>query len=301
MDIKLLGIEFEFGKGINITDLFSHIKTKQGIPVVLYKYGRFMYVEDMGKYYAGLMITTKNQKKFIEFSDVAGQAKLKPRDVAAGSQIADFNYFLVGKKSGRGLYQYYHGSCSLETFGAVCNSHYNELKRSKITAAIAGLKAPTQSAERACRKQYEGNLKWNLLVRPEAFKDMVAELKNIKMLTVTVSTLALKQTIFSPIAGRAKRMTQTFRFPPSTVPVMGLLKEIDALVDRQGIEGARIEGEDIHGNHQVLKVENNADSFGTFDYDEIASQMDLNPHDFLSSYFMQELLKVANQKGTVFQ
>jgi hypothetical protein len=301
MDIKLLGIEFEFGKGITISDFFGHVHAKKGTPVVLYKYGRFMYVEDIGGYYAGLLITTKSQRKFIEFAESGGKAKLKPRDVTQGAQIADFNYFLIGKKSGRGIYQYYHGSCSLDTFGAVCHNHYENLKRSKIEAAISKAKASTPTAIRACRNLFSGNLKWNILVRPEAFHDMVADLKRIKTLTVTISTLGLQKTIFSPIANRAKRMTQTFRFPPSTAPVAGLLGEIDALVDLQEIESARLEGDDANGHRQILKLENNPDSFGVFDYDTIASKMDLNPDDFLSSYFMQELIKIADQKKTLFQ
>jgi hypothetical protein len=300
MDIKLLGFELEVGKGISLVDLFDYIATTKGSPIVFYKYGRFLYVEDLGQHYAGLLITTKDQKKFIEFEQHAGTAKLEPRDVTQGSQIADFNYFLVNKKTGRGLYQYYHNSCSIDTFASVCKRHYDNLKESQIKAAISALAQPTPSKQRQCRSMFAGTLTWNVLVRPEAFRDMVSDLKSIKSLTVTVTTLAFKQTIFSPIANHAKRMTQTFRFPANTAPVPALLGEIDALVGLHEVDAARIEGQDKDGRHHVLKVDNTPDSFGVYDYDTIASKMDLRPDDFVNSDFMKELIKVAGQKKTLF-
>lgn len=300
MDIKLLGIEFEVGKGISIADLFSYIQRHQGKPVILYKYGRFLYIRDMGNFYAGLLITAKNQRKFIEFSQNAGVARLEARDVSQGAQLADFNYFLVSKKTGRGLYQYYHGSCTLDTFGTVCRRHYEELKKSRIDALVAGLPKQTTAKIKQCRDMFTGTLTWNVLVRPEAFRAMVEALKSVEILKVNVTTLALKKTIFSPVSNLAKRVTQQFRFPQNTSPTPGLVGELETLIENDQVQNARLEGRDHNGHHQVLKIENNPDSFGVYDYDEIAGKIDVNPDDFLESDFMKELLTVARQKKTLF-
>ncbi len=300
MDIKLLGIEFELGKGITLADFFQHIEQTRGNPIVLFKYGRFMYVKDLGAYYAGLLITTKDQKKFLEFTHDAVHAKLEAKDVTEGAQLADFNFFLINKNTGRGIYQYYHNSCSLNTFGMLCKRHYDTLKLDKIKTGLAGLGKPTAKQEKAIRDSYAGTLSWSQLVRPEAFADLVAQLKSIKSLTVSITTLAYKNTLFSPIAKHAKRMTQGFRFP-ANAHSQELVADITDLVAIPELESAKIEGTDEHGRDQTIKLENTPDSFGVFDYDRVAAMMNLSPADFAGSPFMQELLKVAEEKKNLFR
>lgn len=301
MDIKLLGIEFELGKGIAFADYFKHIAATKGHPIVLFKYGRFLYVAEIGDFYAGLLITTKDQKKFLEFTHDAGDAKLEAKDVTEGAQLADFNFFIINKTSGRGLYQYYHNSCSINTFGMLCKRHYESLKADRIHLSIASLgpTKPTAKQEKEIRSAYSGTLKWNILVRPEAFSALVAQLSSIKALTVSVTTLAYRNTIFSPLAKRAKRMTQRFRFPSNAAPA-GVLEDIETLVAIPELESARVEGKDENGLDQVIKLQNTPDSFGIFDYDRVAEMMNFSPRDFAASPFLKELMKVAEEKKSLF-
>ena len=258
-----------------------------------------MYVKDIGTYYAGLLITTKDHKKFLEFTHDAENAKLQAKDVTEGAQLADFNFFLINKATGRGIYQYYHNSCSLNTFGMVCKKHYDVLRSQKIHSGIAALGKSTSKQEKAIRDSYAGTLKWNMLVRPEAFEELVKQFKTIKSLTVSITTLAYQKTLFGPISRHAKRMTQGFRFPENAQSG-DLVKDITDLVAIPELETAKVEGKDEHGLHQTVKLENTPDSFGTFDYDRVAAMMNLSPTEFAESPFMQELLKVAEEKKALF-
>lgn len=300
MDIKILGIEFELGKGITLSDYFSYVESRKGEPVVLFKYGRFMYVADIGDYHAGLLITTKDQRKYIEFKRDAKHAKLEPKDITEGSQLADFNFFLISKKTGRGIYQYYHNSCALNTFGAVCKSHYDSLKSNLIKKALKSQPDITTKVEKHIRSSFAGTLSWSILVKPENFSQLVKELKSIKSFTVSMTTLAYKETIFRPLANKAKRMTQKFRFPFGTEPNV-IIGDVEKLVGLPELESARIDGMDENGLDQVVKLENTPDSFGVFDYDRIAALMNLSPNDFPTSPFMNELLKIADANKALFK
>lgn len=300
MDIKLLGIELEVGKGITLADYFKYVTGMKGNPVVLFKYGRFLYVSELGDFYAGLLITTKDQKKFLEFTHDAVNAKLEAKDVTEGAQLADFNFFLINKTTGRGIYQYYHNSCSINTFGMLCKRHYDNLKSDRIRTSIDALVKPTQKQEKEIRSAYSGTLNWNILVRPEAFAALIKQLKSVKSLTVSITTLAYKNTIFSPMAKHAKRITQSFRFPSNAQPG-GFLEDIENLVAIPELESARVEGKDEHGLDQVIKLQNTPDSFGVFDYDRVAELMNLSPSDFAASPFMKELMKVADDKKALFK
>lgn len=296
MDIKLLGVEFEFGKGITISDLFDKIAANNGNPITLQNYGRFLYIDDLGDYYAGLLITTKNQKKFLEFKNDAKNSRIETKDVTQGSQLADFNYFLINKKTNRGIYQYYHNSCSLNTFGTLCKYYYDTHKEAEIAKAVKiekDVKLPK------IRSRYAGSLKWNILVKPENFKDLISRLSTISYVTVEVTTLAYKNTIFTPMANKAKRISQKFTFPKDSAAAM-LVDEISDFAEHPDVASARVEGTDKAGHEQVIKLENTPDSFGSFDYDRIAATMNLSPKDFARSPFMQEIIKAINQRPKLF-
>ncbi len=300
MDIKLLGLEFELGKGITLDELFTYAQANKGKPIKLHKYGRFLYVADLGDYYGGLLITTKDQRKFLEFHNDAGDAKLEAKDLAEGANLADFNYFLIGKGSGRGLYQHYHNSCALNTFGTLFRQYYEGLKQSKIQSLrdAEGAKL-TAKREREIKSAHAGTLKWSILIRPEAFEDMVRKLKSVQSVTVSCTTMAYKETIFSPMSRLAKRIVQTFKFPGNT-DSGAILGDLHELIESPETENVKVEGKDEHGHSQSLKLQNNPDAFGFFDYDRVAALMTLSPTDFAKSPFMEELLKVAAEKKALF-
>jgi hypothetical protein len=197
------------------------------------------------------------------------------------------------------VYQHYHNSCSINVFGLVCKKHYEDLKKRKVAAAIAAIQKPTARQEKLVRDSFSGTLTWNMLVRPEAFKALLESLKSIKSLTVSITTLAYRGTVFGPISKHAKRMSQSFKFP-ANAQSGALVTDITDLVSIPELESARIVGKDVNGLDQSIKLENNPDSFGIFDYDRVAELMNLSPSDFSDSPFMKELIKVVEDKKQIF-
>lgn len=294
MKIKLLGIDFEFGNGITMKDLFDHIAQQKGDPVELGGYGRFLYTAEHDGHHVGLLITTKNHNKFLEFRRDKMSAKLETRDVTEGSKLADFNFFAINKQTGRGIYQYYHHSCSLNTFGTLCKSHYETLKAQRVAAAKKQLGALKQSDEKAINKRFAGTLKWNAVVRKETFDKLVSQLKSIKAITVSLATLAHEETVFTPLAREAKKMIHRFTFARGT-PVGHLVKGVRSFMKQADVETAKVEGVGEDGLDQVIKLINTPDFFGEFDFDSVADMMTITPNDFVSSTFLKQIIKAAKE------
>lgn len=299
MKIKLLGIELIPGKGITLQDFFNYIEKSHGTPTEIFGYGRFIYTQSIGKYHAGLLITTKDQKKFVELRKDAKAFKLESKDVTDGSQLADFNFFLISKATGRGIYQYYHNSCALNTFGQILKSHYDALKRESIKTK-KGTKELTQKELKEINSNFSGSLKWETIVKPENFLKLISTLKSIKNFTITMSTLELEETVFSPISREAKKASHRFVFSPGSI-VKNIRKAIKEFIDSDAdIESGRLEGVDENGLQQIIKIINTPDSFGEFDYDTIAAIMNLSPSDFAESPFMAEIIKTAKNNPNLF-
>lgn len=298
MKIRLLGFDLQAGNGITLADLFAHLASKQNSPIDFHGYERLLYVGENKKYHLGLLITTKDQKKFLELSQTGGAVKFEPRDVTTGARLADFNFFLLDKNTGRGIYQYYHNSCSLNPFAYLLRKCYDELKQEKIDASISKLTSPTESSKAKIKKQYSGTLQWTQIVRPENFEALVGRLQSINTFTVSMATLDQKESAFRSISSLAKKVVHEFKFS-NDKGTNAIIRSITNFIKRDPPESARVDGIDEDGLEQVIKLTNNPDSFGEFEYDEVTEKMDFLPKDFVSSWFMKEITKIADANSVL--
>lgn len=298
MKIKLVGIEMTTGQGVSLVDMFQSIRDTEGNPVDLGGHNRFTYVDTVDGYHVGLVITTKDHNKFLEFKRDKTHAKLEARDVSVGAKLADFNFFAINQATGKGIYQYYHQSCSINLFGLLCKSYYEILKKQRLDAAKASVKELTQKMEKQINKDYSGTLKWEILVRQETFDKMVVELKSIQAVTLSVSTLAYQETAFSPLALVAKNMSQRFTFGKGA-SVAGIASSILQVTKIADVESAKVEGVGEDGLEQIIKMFNTPDIFGEYDFDDIAQTMTISPADFAKSTFLQAIIKVAGEQSVI--
>lgn len=292
MKIKLLGINFKLGSGISLSDLFKYIAKTEASPIEVGNYGRFLYIGERDDCHVGLLITTKNHKKFLEFKQDKVNAKLEARDVSEGAKFAEFNFFAIHKRTGRGIYQYYHHSCSLNTFGIICRQYYEKLKIEKIAEALEQCAEITPKNEKAIKKRFAGKLDWEIVVRPEAFDTLIERLKSIKAVTLSLSTLAYERTAFTPLSRVAKNMTQRYSFAAKS-SVATLIDGIRSVIQNSSVDGAKVEGVDCDGLDQVIKLVNTPDFFGEFDFDGVAGTMTISPQNFIDSQFLKEIIKVT--------
>lgn len=294
MKIKLLGIDLTVGAGVSLADLFADIASKLGAPKEFSGYARFLYTADKDGYYVGLLITTKNHNKFLEFKQDAQSAKLEARETSEGTKLADFNFFVINKNSGRGVYQYYHQSCSLNTFGLLLKSYYDELKTRRVLAARAAIGTPTPKQERQINQRFKGTLTWATVVKKETFEKLISKFKQIRNIQINFATLAYEETIFTPLAREASRLTQRYSFNADT-PVGAIVKGVKAVFKETEVKGARAQGIGEDDLEAVVKLVDTPDYFGEFEFDKIASTMTIEPAKFADSQFLKDIIEVAKK------
>lgn len=273
-----------------------------GAPLKVGTHERFTYVDIVDGYHVGLIITTKDHSKFLEFSRDKMNAKLEARDLEDGKQLADFNFFAINQKTGKGIYQYYHQSCSIHGFGALCKLYYDNLKKQRIESAKekvrAGGKELLPKDERKISKDYSGTLQYSVIVRAETFRSMVKELKRINSVTLTVSTLTYNDTVFTPIALVAKNMTQKFTFEKKSL-IGNVVPTVLGVTGLDGVKRAKVEGVGEDGLDQVIKLYDTPDMFGEHDFDDIVGTMTISPADFAKSKFLRSIIDVANNETVI--
>lgn len=293
MKTQLMGFSWELGRGISIDEFFEHLATLKGQPEKFGDYDRLLYVGSRDGYYVGLFLKIKDQKRSTEITGSGDQFKVTVRSLAEGTNLVDFNFFIINKVTCRGLYQYYHQSCSLNQFGLFCSQQYDGLKESRIETDLkqhGGDEAPAKM-QRKVKSQYKGSLRWENIVRSEKLEELLAALDTIKFFDFTLTTIDDSDALLTPLKPFAKKQRRIVRFRPSSD---GVVNAIVSIVKSRGITQGRVGGVDAQNRECVYRLLENPDKFGEFEYDDIADETVFNLEEVEKSPFFDKMLAAIN-------
>lgn len=75
-------------------------------------------------YYKGLILTVKDQKAFCKLQGNLDDLEITVENLSGGDQLIEFNFFVINKKTGKGLYQFYYQSTSLSKFKEILKRRF---------------------------------------------------------------------------------------------------------------------------------------------------------------------------------
>jgi hypothetical protein len=297
MKASILGFWLEPASAITLGDLFQRLKAKKGKAEKFRGYDRLIFVDETDTYHIGLLLTSKNYKRFCELHKQGETLSINVRQVQEGASLIDFNFFVVNKETGRGLYQYYHNSCRCPMFGNYCIEEFDQIRQERKAAAITaagGSKAPDHQLTMISRK-YEGTLSWGILVRPEKFDDLVRKFDAIHNFDFELNSItAEKEQRYRLLQGVAARIRHQVGFERK-VSVKDRAAAILKFVRGQNDLGdLSVAGRGVDGLERTIELYDNPDSFGSYEFDSLAQNMDFEPKDFAKSVFMSEIIRVAD-------
>jgi hypothetical protein len=279
--------------GVNATELDTAGEQKRLL---------FMNADHDADYFVGLVVTVKDHRAYCELVAAGGAMKLRVSELAEDSRHMDFNFFVIHKKTLNALYQHYHQSCSVGSFVDTCAKQFRAYRLSAADAAVAALPTGHRTAEeRRVRSQYLGYLRSETIVRKEALEKLIQTMRRVKSFTYSTATPVVEQEDFKPLQRWINKQVQRFSFDRGG-PVPDIALAISSYVQKLGISHGRVEGEDHEGLAQVLRIMDNPDSFGEYEYDSIVTQIrDLDLAEFQNSWMVSELLERARANKHIFE
>lgn len=298
MQANLMGFIWSLGTGITLEEFFNHLATLNGKPEKFGEYDRLLSVGTRGDYYVGLFLKIKDQRRSPEITNAGGKFTISVRSLAEGTNLVDFNFFIINKKTQRGMYQYYHQSCSLNQFCIFCAQQYEGLKESKIEAALAGVggDAASTADKKRIKKAYKGSLSYENMVRSETLQALLDELEQIKYFDFTLAAIDDNDALLTPLRPYAKKQRRIVRFKATQV---GVVNAIVNIVKAKGIRVGRVGGVDAEKREHVYRLIENPDKFAEFEYDEIADETILNVAKVEESPFFDEMLGVIDGDAAI--
>jgi len=309
MKITFQGFRLYAGDGITLPE-FGDVLVKNSSAVTEHNFNnhnRLFLFEDKSdpEFYTGLLITAKDQKTFPELRNNKGKLSIKVSELAEGSRLMDFNFFVLNKATFCGVYQHYHESLSTSQFGVFLRYFFWKAeKESRITAKTKelmqaeGLDATT--AEAKARKSFKKLMTFHLFYKPDDFEKILKEMKEIKQFQFDISTKTAVQSVFSPDI-QLKRRQESLAFANSTL-VEKLSNAIGSFVKKEHIARGKVIAIDANDEVRPVYLTKNIDGFGEFDFDEVTSEIELDDlaKDFAASPVIKNLLAAARDNKVLF-
>lgn len=282
------------GKGITLEDFCKHLQSISGQE----NNGKMVALDTRDGYWAGVLLTIKDMKAYCQMKRKGKSFKIAPQKLDDDSRMADFNYFIVNPKTGRGLYQHYHQSPVANTFCNFTRRRYNAYRDEQIAAEIeaAGGDDIATSDYKKIRAKYKGYFSYQTLLRQEDFLKCVSAMKSVKNFAFELATITDEEKLFTPASEYAKRCSHKVFFGEDTL-LTNVKNGIVGTVEKFGVKRATVHGQDEHGQDTVYKLLNDYATYEEFEYDDIIGSVELDSDNLKQSVcnamLVEELLKVA--------
>jgi hypothetical protein len=276
-----MGLKFEITGNravrIQTIDVLRRFAASIDSPIQHAGLDRLLFIhEPDGNFVQGLLLTVKDHRRFCELRRTDQAIRLDVREGEEGANVIDFNFFAMNLTTGRGLYQYYRGSCWINTLGNIAASVCNELAQARIDEEIAsqgGHLAIKQRVLADIRRRYRGKLETSILTRTEDFYSLIEKMRSLDGVDFVLTTLAPERQGIAPLSGVARALKQHVYFNKGST-----LQERKRAV-----------------------LNKNPQWFGHFDFDDLAAGMTFEPDRFHASPIAQHLSELAMNEPLVNQ
>ena len=301
MKVRFLGFSLNPGGGLSLQDFFvKHMVLLNGNEFDFNRYKRLCYIHNDKNIVIGLLLTIKNHKRFCELRDEGGALKIKVNTVGSDSDLMDFNFFVINTLNGLGLYQHYHNSCSINQFGRLLRRKFREIQDKLYKEELEAAGELSKKEENKLKKKYKPSMSFELMVRPEKLEELVKGLETIRSFEVDFFALKADEPEFAPMSPYLKKERRIFSFRRKTKAkdVVGIIK--DAVTNLSIIRG-RVIGRDVSNIERIIRISENPDNFGEYDYDFVAEKVNsLDLNDFVKSWVAEELRNKFNEYDHIF-
>lgn len=283
MIVRSFGFSVEAGHDhVSVTDLFNYMASQNGQPDTSKSNERRFYIDSTGDadFICGLVVTVKDQKAFCELiKDNGGGFVISVKNLEGENKLMEFNFFVINKDNGLGIYQHYHQSCSTSIFGDYLKKRYSTLSQDFVQKDIDAAKTAgklTQKKEKEIKSKYRKPLHFSILVQNEKLADVLKKFQQINSFEYELTGISPTVINGTPIAPYVRRTKEKIVFHSKSA-IAALADAIQDMVDSVHPKSGRIAVVDSFDDEEIpmsVKIANIPEHFGEQDYDAVAAKLD---------------------------
>ena len=309
MRARLFGFKLTLG-AINLDDFFANLATLREIEFKHIYEHRLIYVSQRDDFHLGLLLNAKTLRRYCELLEVKEGDEKKSmavniRKLEEGKRVVDFNFFVVHKQTGRGLYLHYHGSCGTSGFFSFLKRRYDDLRKKRKTAEIDAISEKTDKATnekaKAIREKYKQSLEGQVFHTNEDFKTILNKLSQIRSCTIDLDKLQVPTTYISCAKDEIATYRQCFTF--AKIPVGKVRTLVTNLIKNTGsdLQDLSIVAIDPDtGAPETIHLHENVKSFERYDFDEITKDSFIDLDEIGNCPLFSDILSVISENEAYF-
>lgn len=279
MKVRLYGFTLEAGHTkAALSDLYDHLALFSGAADNSRSNERRIYFDkDTDATFArGLVVTVKDQKAFCKLIEDRGRLVINVENLQGEDKLMEFNFFVINKTNGVGLYQQYHHSCSLGVFGGYLRDHYHTISTEFADREVAELTRRgehTDKREKGIRKAHRGGLSIATLVHSGTLGAVLRQFQKIKSFEYEFAQFDAIRSVAQPLQPYVKRRKEKVTFEPRYA-VVTIANAVQNAVNAIQPKSGRVHVETEDGDPLSVKLADIPEHFGEYEFDDIASQLD---------------------------
>lgn len=278
MKVVAKGFSVEAGnEHVSIEDVLAWMEGSSGASDHTKGLERRIYVSsgEPGGFARGLVVTVRDQKRFLRMAGNGQNVVIEVENLKGDQHLMEFNFFVLNKANGLGLYLHYHQSCSIGIFGSFLQARYHTLSRSSREAAEAALgENPHPRVVRDLRKEFAGRLAFSQLISKQGLEDLLKECKSIDSFEYEFATIEqAKATPATPLSRFARRRKEKITFV-SKSPVAALAKAVSETLSVVDPRSGKVQATTFQDRRISLNISDIPEHFAEYEYDDIAGRLD---------------------------
>lgn len=269
MDVKVMAFEISLGRGISMAALYDYIVATSGIAIDK----RFIYLDQERGWWRGLVLTSKDIKAFSRLVKERGIVKLSPEAIHNG-ELAHFNFFLFNPESGKGYFQYYFGSSSINSFFFALKRKYKILRETLLNEACRVADADINNIPGPIKRKFSGRMKCSIVLRQKTFAELMDELSYLKNITFQFNEYVPNQPLFRSLARNAKTIKHSLTF--ASHGDVSIVRDLVAMVQGNMLKDLRGTGVADDFTERPFRLLDEPETLDRFDFNDIVLETEFD-------------------------
>ena len=304
MEVRYFGFSlFTESNNLTVEEFFTELEKEKYVSHMSNDNEVRTYIDTRSddSFYKGVIVTIKDQKRFCKFTDRDSSFEITVENLKGNDKLLDFNFFIVHKVSGLGIYQHYHQSCAVNVFGQNIKTYYRKFRNAKLETELSvaeNLKGDklTEKESSTIRKKFNDRLYFAPLYKQDGIEELLKKCRSIKSFEYEYSYLTKEIKAATPLSRFVNRKVEKIVFNRET-NIVEIAKGIGNFVKNMTPKRGRVHAENEHGQVLPIRIFDMPDSFGSVNYDHLVSKLDgLQVDEFSEHNFFNELTAIFSNK-----
>lgn len=306
MNVRLYGFQLTGSPALNVDDFFAGIARDGGYAE--FSFGdrnRILAVELSGPQIFGVCVTDTMRNSFNTMErDANGLPIIRVENTPGNNPMVEVNYFLVQRNTCRGLYSSHRGACSLNQFGDILRSRYNEAMQDLKDLEFAeyseshGEEMPARQRNALGAKYKRGQFRLDPILQSGSFEKTLQSLQAVYAFEFVEPTV--RDSGLNPIKKEIVMSRRSIRFKRMKQNRLGIISTIIQVIKDRSILCGRVKGKSQVGIDESIAINPDILEFAKYRYDDVALQKSLRLDGIAEIAFFQKIAAVINRYAVTF-